>query len=504
MKKRLIVVGVILFSILAILGLYQTFALSGVITTTDNEYNFSIIDENTIEVPAKKSKTIYYKTTNTNKGKIKYGIGYTGSNIKVKYFADTIDPVTGLINYGETKFIKLKLINNSTTNTNVVLNTILGYEKGGNLIVPNGMTLVTEKIDASNIIQMSEEATSESSTFLGSSLMRSSINSITIASDNIVPTTAIGSIDVSKNKDGTVMMWWFNSSTSNMYDVFIGSESGITSAYNCYKMFSWLTNLKTIDLTYLDTSTVSDMSYMFFKTSSIETLDLTSLNTSNVTNMKAMFSGCMQLKNVDVSNFNTLKVTSMIDMFCNCQAIKTLDLSSFVTSNVTSMSGMFYQNYNLIDLDISNFNTINVTDMQQLFNGCKSLTNINLSSFNTSKVTNFYYMFNECNSLTEINLSNFDTSSVTNMVGMFRKCTSLKKINLSSFITNKVTNTYYMFLNCTSVTEIDIRKADFSNVTNYNLMFSEIPKTTKIYVKDNNVKTWISEKFTNLTGITIV
>ena len=40
------------------------------------------------------------------------------------------------------------------------------------------------------------------------------------------------------------MMWWFNSSTSNMYDVFIGSESGITSAYNCYKMFSWLTNLK--------------------------------------------------------------------------------------------------------------------------------------------------------------------------------------------------------------------------------------------------------------------
>jgi 5-bromo-4-chloroindolyl phosphate hydrolysis protein len=47
MKKRLIVVEVILLSILAILGLYQTFALSGVITTVDDEYNFSIIDENT-------------------------------------------------------------------------------------------------------------------------------------------------------------------------------------------------------------------------------------------------------------------------------------------------------------------------------------------------------------------------------------------------------------------------------------------------------------------------
>ena len=65
------------------------------ITTVDDEYNFSIIDENTIEVPAKKSKTIYYKTTNTYKGeKSNIGIGYTGSNIKVKYSADTIDPVT--------------------------------------------------------------------------------------------------------------------------------------------------------------------------------------------------------------------------------------------------------------------------------------------------------------------------------------------------------------------------------------------------------------------------
>lgn len=53
MKKRLIVVEVILLSILAILGLYQTFALSGVITTVDDEYNFSIIDENTIEVPVR-------------------------------------------------------------------------------------------------------------------------------------------------------------------------------------------------------------------------------------------------------------------------------------------------------------------------------------------------------------------------------------------------------------------------------------------------------------------
>ena len=61
-----------------------------------------------------------------------------------------------------------------------------------------------------------------------------------------------------------------------------------------------------------------------------------------------------------------------------------------------------------------------------------------------------------------------------------------------------------MFLNCTTVTEIDIRKADFSNVTNYNLMFSGIPNNTKIYVKNATIKSWITQKFSNLTGVTTI
>lgn len=61
MKKRLIVVEVILLSILAILGLYQTFALSGVITTVDDEYNFSIIDEILLRYLLKSQKLFIIK-----------------------------------------------------------------------------------------------------------------------------------------------------------------------------------------------------------------------------------------------------------------------------------------------------------------------------------------------------------------------------------------------------------------------------------------------------------
>lgn len=145
-KKHLIIVGTIIISAIVILGLYQTFALSGDITKdTSGYYNITVNDGTTVNVPANSSKTVYYKLTNANKGTVKYGVGYSGSNITVKYYHDTQDPVTGTVDYGKTKFIKLYVENTGTTATTATLSTILGYEKGGNLIVPSGVTLVNEE-----------------------------------------------------------------------------------------------------------------------------------------------------------------------------------------------------------------------------------------------------------------------------------------------------------------------------------------------------------------------
>ena len=145
-KKHLVIVGVIILSAIVILGLYQTFALSSDITKdTSGYYNVTITDGTTITVPAGSTKTVYYKLTNTNKGIVKYGVGYSGTNITVKYYTDTIDPVTGTVDYGKSKYIKLSVENTGTTSSTATLSTILGYENGGDLIVPSGVTLVTEK-----------------------------------------------------------------------------------------------------------------------------------------------------------------------------------------------------------------------------------------------------------------------------------------------------------------------------------------------------------------------
>ena len=144
-KKHLVIVGVIILSAIVILGLYQTFALSGDITKdTSGYYNVTITDGTTVTVPAGSTKTVYYKLTNTNKGTVKYGVGYSGTNITVKYYTDTIDPVTGTVDYGKSKYIKLSVENTGTTSSTATLSTILGYEKGGDLIVPSGVTLISE------------------------------------------------------------------------------------------------------------------------------------------------------------------------------------------------------------------------------------------------------------------------------------------------------------------------------------------------------------------------
>ena len=152
-KKHLIIIGIIVLGTITILSLYQTFALGGDITKdTSGYYNVTVTDGTTVNVPAGSGKTVYYKLTNINKGVVQYGVGYSGTNITVKYYSDTQDPAAGTVDYGKSKFIKLYIENTGSASSTAELSTILGYEKGGDLIVPSGVTLVTKALTMSDLI----------------------------------------------------------------------------------------------------------------------------------------------------------------------------------------------------------------------------------------------------------------------------------------------------------------------------------------------------------------
>lgn len=122
----------------------------------------------------------------------------------------------------------------------------------------------------------------------------------------------------------------------------------------------------------LDTSKVTNMSYMFSYTS-VGDLDLTILDVSSVTDFSSLFYRAAP-QNLDVSNWNTSSATNMGSMFNECGRLNNLDLSSWDTSNVTSISSMFY-GCRTMDT-ISNINLISATSLSNLFYNCVNLTNL--------------------------------------------------------------------------------------------------------------------------------
>ena len=197
---------------------------------------------------------------------------------------------------------------------------------------------------------------------------------------------------------------------------------------------------------YLNTSEVTDMSFMFDNDSCLTSLDVSGFNTEKVTNMRAMFQSCGKLTSLDVSHFNTANVTDMSFMFRDCENLTSLDISHFNTAKATTMCNMFYNCHNLTRLDVSGFNTDNVTDMEGMFWSCKKISYLDVRGFNTTNVTNIRSLFCSCESLTSLDVSNFNTSKVTNMEYMFYNCGNLKTIYVGDgWNTSKVTKSDYMF-----------------------------------------------------------
>ena len=332
----------------------------------------------------------------------------------------------------------------------------------------------TGAIYKENVIQNeTTRPSSSSSTFLNTEVLRNQIESITIEKNNIVPSDAKYSKDISSKQDGSVMLWYTDKDNNNLYEVSIGGKNGSVEANTIGSgMFAYLENVDTLDLTGLDTSNTTDMSHMFRDSKKLTSLDLSNFNTFKVIYMNNMFYNCTSLTKLNLNSFDTSKVVYMNNMFYNCTSLSKLDLNSFTTSKVTTMLGMFNSCKKLSYIDLSGFNTSKVTNMQSMFYNCEKLENIDLSNFDSSNVTNMSYMFDRCSNLTSLDVSTFDTSKVTNMNAMFAYCNVLETIYVSNkWNTSNVTSFNNMFLNCTSLTgavpfdstKTDVSMANYSN-----------------------------------------
>ena len=208
----------------------------------------------------------------------------------------------------------------------------------------------------------------------------------------------------------------------------------------------------------IDTSKVTNMSYMFRGCSALTTIP--QLDTSKVTNMSSMFSGCSKL--TTIPQLDTSNVTSMTSMFYGCSALTSIP--HLDTSSVTSMAIMFYGCSALTS--IPHLDTSKVTNMDNMFNGCSALTSI--PHLDTSSVTSMGEMFSGCSKLTTI--PQLDLSGVTSLNRMLTYCSSLTTIpdlNISKSTNFGGTSTSHSWLiNSENVESIGVLDCDsISNVT---------------------------------------
>ena len=137
----------------------------------------------------------------------------------------------------------------------------------------------------------------------------------------------------------------------------------------------------------IDTSQVTNMSYMFHGCSSLTTVP--DMDTSQVTNMSGMFRGCSSL--TSVPDMDTSQVTNMSPMFYGCSSLTTVP--DMDTSQVTNMSSMFYGCSSLTT--VPDMHTSNASDVSRMFYGCSSLTDGNVRLIGKRTGVNTYGMIQD-------------------------------------------------------------------------------------------------------------
>ena len=309
-----------------------------------------------------------------------------------------------------------------------------------------------------------------------------------------------GRYDTGWDTDGT--------KTSVTKVVFDPSFAGARPTTTC-DWFYGMTNLQSITgMSYLNTSEVIYMNWMFMRCTKLTSLDVSHFNTSKVIDMNQLFSGCTGLTSLDLSSFNTSKVIYMTYMFDGCTNLRTIYVGSgWSTAAVEESYDMFTNCYNLVGGQGTTYDSSHTNATYAHIDGgpsnpgyftekgpeayaCYTSSNTTLTfyydsqrssrtgttydlntgtndtgwdtdgtktsvtkvvfdpSFANARPTTTYGWFYYMQNLQSITgLSYLNTSEVTNMAGMFNSCFKLTSLDLSSFNTSKVTDMRAMFFN---------------------------------------------------------
>lgn len=212
-----------------------------------------------------------------------------------------------------------------------------------------------------------------------------------------------------------------------------------TSYRGLFYCFSPKTDL---DLSMLDSSNVTDMSYMFessFIGSPGKLINLKSLDFSKVETINYMFDSCRMAGTIDLSGISFPELTSAKNVFYNTSDPTAIDMSNVDMPKVTDASYMFnvLSSNKMTSLNLTGINMPNLISANNMFHYCNKITSLDVSGINFSKVTNANNLFYQCATLVDV-IGEIDFSSLTNGLypssssNPFRYCSALETLYLKN------------------------------------------------------------------------
>lgn len=199
-------------------------------------------------------------------------------------------------------------------------------------------------------------------------------------------------------------------------------------------------------------------------------------------------------ENIKLDEIDTSKITDMSYLFCEaledsgyahippqtpeeCQSSAVRKdfggIEKWDTSNVENMEGMFWGNERFNE-PIEEWDVSNVKTMRRMFQEA-TLFNQSINKWNTKNVKTTQWMFRYATSFNQP-LNKWDVSKVENMQGMFRYATSFNQ-PLNSWNVSRVKNMILVFANATSfnqpldkwnVSSVEDMYGMFENTTSFN------------------------------------
>ena len=239
--------------------------------------------------------------------------------------------------------------------------------------------------------------------------------------------------------------------------------------------FAECTKLSNIEgLAGWNTSNVTDMSHMFYKTNIDNLSALSNWDVRKVANMSYTFAG-------QNSDYAGTSYGNVVDIH---------GVSNWQTDSLVNMSGIFAYNIYLDNIDaVSEWNTSNVSDMSNAFNSTKIKNLDALSNWNTGNVTSMSGMFYNCREISDISgVANWNVSKVTDLSQMFYQYVTGKLKDASvigNWTTSALTSYRNMFANQTSLQMVDLRGFNFADSCNDEYAFLKCNNLVKITLPEN-------------------